>query len=98
MVASAQVKIEMLAVETQPPTEAPTEAPTEPAVTEPPVTEEPEPTFFETYKRLLIPAAIVAVLVIAELVVIIRLIRLKKQERAAKAEKLPDDDSPLEYV
>ena len=102
MVASAQVKIEMLAVETQPPTEAPTEAPTEPAVTEPPVAEEPEPTFFETYKRLLIPAAIVAVLVIAELVVIIRLIRLKKQERAAKAaakaEKLPDDDSPLEYV
>ena len=50
----------------------------------------------------LIMYAIVAVLVIAELVVIIRLIRLKKQERAskaaAKAEKLPDDDSPLEYV
>lgn len=98
---SATLEIEMLAVETIPPTEAPTEAPTEPVATESaPV--EAEPTFFETYKRLIIPAAIVAVLVIAELVIIIRLIRLKKQERAAKAaaerEKLPDDDSPLEYV
>lgn len=100
-VVSTTVEIEMLAVETQPPTEAPTEAPTEPAATEA-VVEEVEPTFFETYKRLIIPAAIVAVLVIAELVIIIRLIRLKKQERAAKAaaeaEKLPDDDSPMEYV
>ena len=51
---------------------------------------------------LIVAAAVVAVLVIAELVIIIRLIRLKKQERAAKAaaeaEKLPDDDSPVEYV
>ena len=99
--ASATLEIEMLAVETLPPTEAPTQVPTEPEVTETaPV--EAEPTFFETHKRLIIPAAIVAVLVIAELVIIIRLIRLKKQERAAKAaaeaEKLPDDDSPLEYV
>ena len=100
--ASAKLEIEMLAVETVPPTQAPTEAPTEPAATEAAVVEEAEPTFFDTYKRLLIPAAIVVVLVIAELVIIIRLIRLKKQERAAKAaaeaEKLPDDDSPLEYV
>lgn len=100
----ASVEIEMLAVETEPPTEAPTEAPTVPAVTETAVLpqEEAEPTFFETYKRLIIPAAIVAVLVIAELCIIIRLIKLKKQERAAKAaaeaEKLPDDNSPLEYI
>lgn len=101
-VVSTRVEIEMLAVPTEPPTEAPTEAPTEPVETEPAVLEEPEQTFFETYKRLLIPAAVVAVLVIAELVIIIRLIRLKKQERAAKAaaeaEKLPDDDSPVEYM
>ena len=102
VVVSTRVEIEMLAAPTEPPTEAPTEAPTEPVATAPAAAEEPEPTFFETYKRLLIPAAIVAVLVIAELVIIIRLIRLKKQERAAKAaaeaEKLPDDDSPVEYV
>ena len=100
-VVSTTIQIEMLEVETEPPTEAPTEAPTEPAATDP-VVEEAEPTFFETYKRLLIPAAIVVVLVLAEFVIIIRLIRLRKQERAAKAaaeaEKLPDDDSPLEYV
>ena len=102
VVVSTRVEIEMLAAPTEPPTEAPTEAPTEPVATVPAAAEEPEPTFFETYKRLLIPAAVVAVLVIAELVIIIRLIRLKKQERAAKAaaeaEKLPDDDSPVEYV
>lgn len=100
-VVSTTVEIEMLAVETEPPTQPPTEAPTEPAATEAAAVPE-EPTFFEIYKHLMIPAAIVAVLAIAELVIIIRLIKLKKQERAAKAaaeaEKLPDDDFPLEYV
>ena len=101
-VVSTKVTIEMLAAETEPPTEAPTEAPTEPPATEPVVPEETEPTFFETYKRLIIPAAIVVVLVIAEFFIILRMIRLRKLEKAAKAaaeaEKLPDDDSPLEYV
>ena len=101
-VVSAKVTIEMLAVETEPPTEVPTEAPTEPVATEPAVPEKTEPTFFETYKRLIIPAAIVVVLVIAEFLIILRMIRLRKLEKAARAaaeaEKLPDDDSPVEYV
>ena len=99
--ATFDLEIEMLAPETEPPTEPPTEAPTEPPVTEP-VAVEPEKTFFETYKLLIIPAAVGAVLVLVEIWIITRLIKLKRQERAAKrqaeAEKLPDDDSPLEYT
>lgn len=110
--ASSTVKIELLPPETEPPTEAPTEVPTE-AATEPatePIETEPEhKTFigeFFSNKWLILPVCVIALLLVAEVLIISRLVKIRKQEKAAKAaeaaekeaEKLPDDDSPLEYI
>ena len=99
---SSTVTIEMLLPETEPPTEAPTEpsteAPTEPAA-EPEQPSDAEPL---TFNRLLVALIVIGILAIAEVWIIIRLRKIKKlqkaAEAAAEAEKLPDDDSPIEYV
>lgn len=100
---SSVVQIEMLPPETEPPTEPPTEAATEPP-TEPPATEAVQESG-EGAPRihwLVLPSVAIAVLVIAEILIITRLRKIKKLQKAAKeekeADKLPDDDSPLEYV
>lgn len=101
---TSTVQIELLAPPTEPPTEpptkAPTEVPTEPATEPVPDVEEKDP-----FSKWLILAGIVIVLLfMAEILILIKLIRLKKQERAARAAleeekiELPDDDSPVEYV
>ncbi len=101
--ATAAVKIEMLPPETEPPTEPPTAPATEAPATEhvPEVEEEAEP----ANRWLLVPLTLIAVLVVAEILIIIRLIKLSRLQKAAKQAakeeedaKLPDDDSPLEYV
>lgn len=102
---SSTVEIEILIPETQPPTQPATEMTAEsaaqPSVTEPAAEEIPADT---SNRWLILPAIAIALLVVAEILIIIRLIKLKKQEKAAKAAaaeeeaKLPDDDSPLEYV
>lgn len=106
--ASSTVEIELLPPETEPPTQPPTEAPTEPATeppTEPAATEPAEKfsiaDFYED-NWLATPITIIIGLVIAEILVVIKLVNVKKREKAereaAEEEKLPDDDSPLEYV
>lgn len=106
---SSTVQIEMLAPETeaptQPPTELPTEKPTEPATetpTQPPVT---EPVIHEEPgKPWIYPVAILVLLLIALFFIVKRLLKIKKQQKAAKAAakeeiiELPDDNSPLEYI
>lgn len=107
---SSTVQIEMLAPETeaptQPPTDAPTEALTEPATdapTLPPVTE-PSPGEQPNPDRLWIyPVAVLVLLLVIEFFIVKRLIKIRKLRKAAKAaaeeaEKLSNDDSPLEYV
>ena len=102
---SSTIQIDVLAPATEAPTEAPTEPETEPATEAP--TEAGNDTddadSRSSFNRwLILPAVAIVLLVIAEVLIIIRLIKLKKAEKAAKAdaeeEKLPDDDSPLEYV
>lgn len=100
---SSTVEIEMLPPATEPPTEPPTEPVTEPPVTEP----APEEVADKPSNRWLIwPLAAIVILGIAEILVLIRLIKIRRLQKAAKAEEeevakeaaLPDDDSPLEYV
>ncbi len=100
--ATAAVKIEMLPPETEPPTEPPTVPATEAPATEP-VPEVEEEEFVNRW--LLIPLGAIVLLVIAEILIIIRLIKIGRLQRAARKAakeeedaKLPDDDSPLEYV
>ena len=109
---SATVEIELLAQETEAPTQPPTEAPTEPPTEAPvePVTESPtvaaatEPAPVEKPDRPWIyPAAILVLLLIAEFFIIKRLVKIRKLRKTAKAAAqeeadLPDDNSPLEYI
>ena len=109
ILASATVEIEMLPPETEPPTVPPTEVPTEPATeppTEPVDTESAEKfSIVDFYEEnwLATPITIIIILVIAEILVVIKLVKVKKrekeeQESSDEEEKLPDDDSPLEYI
>ena len=99
--ATSTVQIEMLIPEVTVPTVPATEISTEPSATEP--APKNDASDFLTNRWLIMPLIIIALLLIAETLIIIRLIILKKQEKAAKAaeeedDKLPDDDSPLEYI
>ena len=93
LTASATVQIEVLIPETEPPAVAPTKASVEAPATQ---SAPKKDTGISAINRWLL----------ASLIVIIRLITLKIQEKAAKAAakkeeedaKLPDDDSPLEYI
>ena len=109
ILASATVEIEMLPPETEPPTVPPTDVPTEPATeppTEPVDTESAEKfSIVDFYEEnwLATPITIIIILVIAEILVVIKLVKVKKrekeeQEASDEEEKLPDDDSPLEYI
>lgn len=99
----ADVVIEMLPAPTEAPTEpateAPTESPTESAAdpTAPPETTEP---FTVNWLQVAIVAG--CLLAAAEVWIIVRLRKIRKMQKAAEAEKeaqkLPDDDSPLEYI
>lgn len=104
--ATMPVQLEIIIPETKPPTEPPTEAPTETAAPALPTEAVPEeesknPPF---NRKLIIPVIAIVLLVFAEILIIIRLIKLKKQERAVKAaakedaKRFRDDDSPLEYT
>lgn len=104
LTASATVQIEVLIPETEPPAVAPTKASVEAPTTQPAAKKD---TGISAINRWLLASLIViAVLLLAETYIIIRLITLKIQEKAAKAAakkeeedaKLPDDDSPLEYI
>ena len=71
-----------------------------PVSTEPPATE-PDKSPSGDNSWLTLPIAIIVLLAVAEVLVILRLRKIRKLQKAAKAaadEKLPDDDSPLEYV
>jgi vancomycin permeability regulator SanA len=101
---SSDVIIEMLPAPTEPPTEPVTEPPTE-APTETTPTEEAVPaveTTPVTVNWLTVALIAGCLLSVAEVWIILRLRKIKKQQKAAEAErkarKLPDDDSPLEYI
>ena len=99
---SSTVQIKVLAPETAqltiPLTEPATEAPTQPPATE------PVPQSDTASLWWVIPISIIALLIIAEFFIIKRLIKVRRLQKAAKAAqeeediKLPDDNSPLEYV
>ena len=106
---SSTVQIEMLAPETEPPTqpatEIATEAPALPATEMPTQPAAAEPTPVKNPDRLWIAAvAVLILLVIIECIIIKKLVRIRKLRKAAKAAAkeeaaaLPDDNSPLEYV
>ena len=99
---SSTVQIDVLAPATEAPTEPKTEPATE-ALTEATNAADDGTDSRNSFNRwLILPAVAIVLLVVAEALIIIRLIKLKKAEKAAKAaaeaEKLPDDDSPLEYI
>ena len=104
--ATMPVQLEIIIPETKPPTEPPTEAPTETSAPMPPTEAAPEDdgTEFFLNRKLIIPLIAIVLLAIVEIWIIIRLIKLKKQDRAAKAaakedeKRFRDDDSPLEYT
>ena len=109
-VVSEKVQIEMYAPETLPPTEPPTEPPTQPPTTpptEPPVAGlvENDSAFWlflaENWVTLLY--CFIGLLAILELLIILRLRKLRREDKARKAAedeaaKLASDDSPLEYI
>jgi hypothetical protein len=83
-----------------PPVETPTEVPTETSPTEEAVPAvETTPVTVNWLTVALIAGCLLSV---AEVWIILRLRKIKKQQKAAEAErkarKLPDDDSPLEYI
>lgn len=99
---SSVIEIEILPAPTEPPTEPPAEPPTEVSAVNPlaPVFD-----FLKTLSPgLLVLIGIIVLLVLAEILIIIRLIQIRKAREAAKAAekeeavKLPDDDSPVEYI
>lgn len=102
--ATIPIQLEIIIPETKPPTEPPTEAPTEPsteAPTEVAIAQDPKEPL---NRKLIIPLIAIAVLAFVEILIIIRLIKLRKQDRAAKAaakedaRRFRDDDSPFEYT
>jgi len=108
---SSTVEVEMLAPETeaptQPPTDAPTEPQTEPATevpTQPSATEPAPDKDSDSGKLWIFPVAILVALLIAEYFIVKRLVKIRKLRKAAKAAaeeehtELPDDNSPLEYI
>lgn len=104
---STTAQIEMILPPTEPPTDPPTEPPTEApteAPTEPPVTEPDSGSLIAVLAEnwLIVAAITVCLLVLAEVWIIVRLRKIKKRQKAIKAAKeaakLPDDDSPLEYI
>lgn len=104
LTASATVQIEMLIPETEPVAATTAEVSDESPATKPaPAT---DPAVSPINRWLVASIIVIALLLVAETLIIIRLITLKIQERAAIAAakkeeedaKLPDDDSPLEYI
>ena len=101
---SADVMIEMLPAPTEPATEpateVPTAVPTEPIVTEATLPQEaPAPIRVSWLQVAIIVGGLLAA---AEVWIIVRLRKIRRMQKAAaaekEAEKLPDDDSPLEYI
>ena len=104
MVVSSNVMIEMLPAPTEAPTESSTEPPTE-APTEAMPTEAAVPaveTTPATVNWLVVAVISICLLAAAEVWIILRLRKIKQQQKAAEkekeAQKLPDDNSPLEYI
>lgn len=99
---SSVMEVEILPPPTEPSTAQPTEPPAE-APAQKPLASVFD--FLETLSPTLwILIGIIVLLVLSEILIIIRLIQLKKARKAAKAAekeeavKLPDDDSPVEYI